>query len=350
MRVAALYDIHGNLPALEAVLAEPDVAAADRVVVGGDALEPGRCRPRRCACSSPSASVIAWVRGNTERELIERRGADPDEGGCGTGAPRGPPDGSRRRTWPIADLARSRPCSTIDGLGAVLFCHATPAQRLRDLHGDHAARALAPMLAASPRRPSCAGTPTSSSTARSARSGRERRQRRHALRGCCPRPTGACSGPTSSCARTDYDLAAAAERIRATELPDAEGSSADGPRPASAEEATTEFEAMARGRRVTGADGRPHCHLCGTAPRSVHRPHPVSIRIEVCASSVPTLGGAVAMVSIAGGSTRRIHTRSSCPCEDAACRAEPGFGSRAVSMRPLALRAHLAVSLPLSIR
>ena len=34
MRVAALYDVHGNLPALEAVLAEvPDDTA---IVVGGD--------------------------------------------------------------------------------------------------------------------------------------------------------------------------------------------------------------------------------------------------------------------------------------------------------------------------
>jgi hypothetical protein len=35
-RVAALYDVHGNLPALEAVLAEPDVVEADLMLVGGD--------------------------------------------------------------------------------------------------------------------------------------------------------------------------------------------------------------------------------------------------------------------------------------------------------------------------
>ena len=37
-RVAALYDIHGNLPALEAVLAEVEEAAPDLVVVGGDVV------------------------------------------------------------------------------------------------------------------------------------------------------------------------------------------------------------------------------------------------------------------------------------------------------------------------
>jgi predicted phosphodiesterase len=36
MRIAAVYDIHGNLPALEAVLAEVEREAPDAIVVGGD--------------------------------------------------------------------------------------------------------------------------------------------------------------------------------------------------------------------------------------------------------------------------------------------------------------------------
>jgi predicted phosphodiesterase len=36
MRVAVLSDIHGVLPALETVLAEPDVASADRIVLTGE--------------------------------------------------------------------------------------------------------------------------------------------------------------------------------------------------------------------------------------------------------------------------------------------------------------------------
>jgi hypothetical protein len=38
MKVAALYDIHGNLPALEAVLADVRRAGVDRVVIGGDVV------------------------------------------------------------------------------------------------------------------------------------------------------------------------------------------------------------------------------------------------------------------------------------------------------------------------
>jgi Icc-related predicted phosphoesterase len=38
MRVAAIYDIHGNLPALEAVLQDIRQAKVERIVVGGDVL------------------------------------------------------------------------------------------------------------------------------------------------------------------------------------------------------------------------------------------------------------------------------------------------------------------------
>jgi len=41
MRVAALYDIHRNLLALEAVLDEVRNASVDRVVVAGDESRPG---------------------------------------------------------------------------------------------------------------------------------------------------------------------------------------------------------------------------------------------------------------------------------------------------------------------
>ena len=38
MRVAALNDVHGNLPALEAVLAEVSTLEVDRIVCGGDVV------------------------------------------------------------------------------------------------------------------------------------------------------------------------------------------------------------------------------------------------------------------------------------------------------------------------
>ena len=44
-RVAAIYDIHANLPALEAVLADLESVDTDLIVVGGDVVAV-RCLPR----------------------------------------------------------------------------------------------------------------------------------------------------------------------------------------------------------------------------------------------------------------------------------------------------------------
>ena len=55
MKVAALYDIHGNLPALEAVLREVAAAGVDAIVVGGDVL-PG---PMPSESPGPSSAITA---------------------------------------------------------------------------------------------------------------------------------------------------------------------------------------------------------------------------------------------------------------------------------------------------
>src|SRR5690242_4352113 len=69
MRVAALYDIHGNLPALEATLADVRAASVDLVVVGGDVL-PGPM-PRECLELLFGARVpIRCLHGNGEREVL----------------------------------------------------------------------------------------------------------------------------------------------------------------------------------------------------------------------------------------------------------------------------------------
>ena len=90
MRVAVVSDVHGNLPALEAVLAEIERERVDRIVCCGDVYE-------------------LLPAGDECRALLERAGAffirgngDPDLG------------------WPLTlELG-------VEGLGRVLFCHATP--------------------------------------------------------------------------------------------------------------------------------------------------------------------------------------------------------------------------------
>jgi diadenosine tetraphosphatase ApaH/serine/threonine PP2A family protein phosphatase len=68
--LALLYDIHGNLPALEAVLADAEAAGADRWLVGGDVAAFGGW-PAEAVARLRALEHAQWVRGNTERELAE---------------------------------------------------------------------------------------------------------------------------------------------------------------------------------------------------------------------------------------------------------------------------------------
>ena len=102
MRVAVLADIHGNLPALEAVLDEVG-GDADRIVLLGDIASgpmPGETLDRLAALGDRAV----WVHGNGEREItgLEQR---------------------------HSDLVTCLPMTVtldVDGLGPTLFCHATP--------------------------------------------------------------------------------------------------------------------------------------------------------------------------------------------------------------------------------
>ena len=127
MRVAAVYDIHGNLPALEAVLAEIRSLAVDAVVVGGDVL-PGPMADDCLATLSKFELAVHCLRGNGELAMMDvLAGREPK------GVPEAyrPPVrwnaeqlGSAQREW-ISDWPRMVRM-TVGGLGEVLFCHATP--------------------------------------------------------------------------------------------------------------------------------------------------------------------------------------------------------------------------------
>lgn len=70
MRVAALYDVHGNLPALRAVLSDAARAGADTFVIGGDVAAgplPDATIEQLMALS-PRAR---FVRGNMDREIVD---------------------------------------------------------------------------------------------------------------------------------------------------------------------------------------------------------------------------------------------------------------------------------------
>ncbi len=138
MRIAALYDIHANLPALEAVLEDVRRADVDQVVVGGDVV-PGPM-PREALALLLSLDVpVQFVHGNGELAVLAQIDAvDPASvtyWGTTSGAPLPEPlQGVLRWTADQvqadgADILRTWPKTRrleITGLGEVLFCHGTP--------------------------------------------------------------------------------------------------------------------------------------------------------------------------------------------------------------------------------
>ncbi|HEY5695032.1 MAG TPA: metallophosphoesterase family protein [Gaiellaceae bacterium] len=112
--VAALYDVHGNLAALEAVLAEvPDDAT---IVVGGDICAGGDRPSETLARLRELGDRVAWLRGNSDRELY------PGEEGL---APAEVVEEARSKLSEdeIEFLHALPPTQRI---GDVLYCHASP--------------------------------------------------------------------------------------------------------------------------------------------------------------------------------------------------------------------------------
>jgi predicted phosphodiesterase len=113
-RVAALYDVHGNLSALEAVLDEVRRERVDTIVIGGDAVAgPFPVETFDLLVSLPDA---LFVRGNADRLVVER------VEGFGSAWCADQLGAERLATvdaWPFSHRLE------VDGLGDVVFCHAT---------------------------------------------------------------------------------------------------------------------------------------------------------------------------------------------------------------------------------
>jgi predicted phosphodiesterase len=119
VNVLALYDIHGNIDALEAVLADPDAADADVIVVGGDAV-PGPFARETLARLAPLGA--RWIRGNGEREVSEALDAPEPVPGDMAAVTAKLTAGELGRE--VAERLGGLPLAVeVDG---VLYCHATP--------------------------------------------------------------------------------------------------------------------------------------------------------------------------------------------------------------------------------
>lgn len=120
-QVAVLSDIHGVLPALEAVLAEPDVQAAGRIVLTGD-IAAGPQPVETLDLLTSLGDRVVWVRGNADRELVTvARGGESGQAVSDWA-------GRQLRADQVALLeGLPHPVTLeVDGFGPVLFCHGSP--------------------------------------------------------------------------------------------------------------------------------------------------------------------------------------------------------------------------------
>ena len=223
MRIAALYDIHGNLPALEAVLQEIRESHVDAVVIGGDVL-PGPM-PRETIAHLRHLDVPDHcIRGNGDRVVMEQK--------AGKESPEVPEpfrdmirwnarhllDEDERliSSWPLTFRVK------VQGLGDVLFCHATPRNDTEIFTRLTADDRLVPIFDAADAAVVVCGH-THMQFDRTI--GRTRVVNAGSVGMPFQSPGGAywlMLGPEVQLRQTRYDLEQAAARVRATQYPQAE--------------------------------------------------------------------------------------------------------------------------------
>jgi len=234
MRVAALFDIHGNLPALEAVMAEARAAGVEAVVLGGD-VALGPMPAEALACLRGLGLSLHCVRGNCDRGMLESLDGEIQD--------RMPEAAEASLRWAarqldaeMLDWMRSWPLAI--NLDGVLFCHATPRDDNEIFVASTPAEAVAPAFAecSAPSvvcghthmpfdraigatrviNAGSVGMPFGASGADWLLVGAAVRQ---AGRGAKPR---GAPHPSIEFRHTLYDFAAAAERVRRTQYPQAQ--------------------------------------------------------------------------------------------------------------------------------
>ena len=221
-RVAAIYDIHGNLPALEAVLADIRAERPDLIVVGGDVL-PGPMPRETLALLHDAEMPVRFIQGNGDRESLALS--------AGAVVSEVPERFQPAVRWSGRQLSAAEalivsewpPTLGLDihGLGRVLFCHATPRSDREIITRLTPEAAVEPLLAElNVAAVVCGHTHMQFD--------RMVRMTRVVNAGSVGMPFGSPGaywlllGPDIQRRRTAYDLEQAAARIRATAYPSAE--------------------------------------------------------------------------------------------------------------------------------
>jgi predicted phosphodiesterase len=241
MRIAALYDIHGNLPALDAVLAEAAEEQPDAIVVGGDVAAgpmPVETLDRLMAL----VGLVYVIQGNADRELL-----DPPshreiwaERARWAGSMLSPAHRAFLAAPPLLRLS-------VDELGPTVFCHGSPRSDEEIITTLTPESAVAPMVdGIAEQTIICGHTHVQYdrrvSGVRLVNAGSVGMPFEGA-----PGARWAMLGPDVSLRCTAYDLDAAIELMRAVGMPGLDELAADLRSPPSGDEASAHFERIARG-------------------------------------------------------------------------------------------------------
>jgi predicted phosphodiesterase len=231
MPTAALADVHGNLHALDAVLADPRLVCADRVVVLGDVVTgtfPAEALDRLTALKGS----VAFLRGNADRLALD----DPGGWYAWVRERLGPERMATVRAWPPTFAI------DVDGLGSVRCCHAVPDDDERVLTRITPLADFAAELEGIEEQVVVGGHTHMQFDRRAGRW-------RYVNVGAVGRPYEghpgaywALLGPDVELVRTDYDVEAAAEAVLASGQPNADDVARTLLHPPTAEEATAWWE------------------------------------------------------------------------------------------------------------
>ena len=131
MKIAALYDIHGNLPALDALLEELKEVQPDMIVVGGDIVS-GPMPEQTLERLFQFGDHIRSISGNADREVVMMSNGQPIKRRF---MPAPSEEALKEIQWVARQLTPSQRDflatlpeqleAQVEGLGRVLFCHAT---------------------------------------------------------------------------------------------------------------------------------------------------------------------------------------------------------------------------------
>ena len=247
MKVAALYDIHGNLPALEAVLNEIDREGVDMIVIGGD-IVPGPMSLDVLEVLLRLGDRVSWIRGNCEREVVEAFDGGSfsyiksKEVRAATIWTAGQME-QRQRDFMAA--LPEKISFHIEGLGEVLFCHGSPRSDMEILTEATPQERLREVLAGVKEDVVVCGH-THMQFDRVCDGKRVLNAGSVGMPYGVPGAYWLLLGPDVSLRKTNYDLEAAADLVRKTEYPLAQDFAANNIlKPETAQEAIEYFEKMA---------------------------------------------------------------------------------------------------------